>query len=171
MEKLVTKESFTALISRRDEVGKKAIGRALVHLMNRQTEVEKQILQTNEHNLVGFTQADARSGVISARYFLRHGTLEKWQVDRWLKKNKNGVPRLAKYWMQINEEANKLKEKRATIVMPPEVEAEYNSLKDEFTLIVDSDMEPWIKPIVTRIREIEKQYGLEPYTIMGSIYN
>lgn len=104
--KLVTPDSLEALFVRKD-ICELAVGKALVCLFNRQTEAEKNRNVTTEHNLVGFTEADARSGCISAKYFLKHQTLERWQLDMWLRRNKNGVMRLAKYWKQLNEEAIK----------------------------------------------------------------
>jgi hypothetical protein len=81
------------------------IGRALVAIFNFQTEDEKRASDTNELNGIGFTGADGHSGCISAKYYLKHKRLEQWQVERWLKTNKNGVRRISKYWKQLNEAA------------------------------------------------------------------
>lgn len=82
------------------------IGRALVAIFNRQTETEKKVNTTNQHNMIGFTGVDALSGSITAKYYIKHKKLLQWQIDRWLKQNKNGVPRIAKYHKQLNEIAN-----------------------------------------------------------------
>jgi hypothetical protein len=104
---MVTKAQLTALITRKDAVAVEAIGRALVHLFNRQTEAEKVSNDTKVYNLRGFTAADARQGSIHAKYFLKHRMLTDWQVEHWLKPNRKGTLRLAKYWRQLDEEARK----------------------------------------------------------------
>lgn len=103
----VTRESLTALITRNDEVAVHAIGRALVHLLNRQTREEQAANSTRVYNLKGFTGADARQGSIHAKYYIKHRMLMDWQKTYWLKPNRKGVPRLAKYWRQLAEEAQR----------------------------------------------------------------
>jgi hypothetical protein len=103
----VTRDSLSELISRGDVVSMHAVGRALVHLLNRQTTEEQRDNVTKNHNDRGFCPADARQGSIHAKYYMRHQQLQPWQVAHWLKTNAKGVPRLAKYWAQINEEAQK----------------------------------------------------------------
>ena len=107
MTAIVTKQSLQSMLSNpnREYVGR-VIGRALVALFKRQTKDEQAINATEVHNKVGFTGADARSGSITAKYFMRHGKLQNWQIDRWLKQDKNGSPRLVKYHKQLNEIAN-----------------------------------------------------------------
>lgn len=189
--KLVTAESLQELLGRKD-IRIRVIGRALVCLFNRQTESEKNRNVTTEHNLIGFTEADARSGCISAKYFLKHDTLENWQIEMWTKKNKNGVMRLAKYWKQLNEEAikkaNDKPRKEATRFRPPHAGEDmgnyyeekmvweerydwYKTIKGEYELAVDSDDINMIKPIVDKLREMEKELGLPRYDIHGSVYN
>jgi hypothetical protein len=104
---MVTKAQLTQLITRNDEVAVEAIGRALVHLLNRQTREEAESNTTKNHNLRGFTPADARQGSIHAKYFIKHRALAPWQVQYWLKPNARGTLRLAKYWRQLAEEARR----------------------------------------------------------------
>lgn len=104
---MLSKAQLIQLITRNDEVSQRAIGRALVHLLNRQTEVESTQNRTIEHNNRGFTSSDARQGSIHAKYWLKHGQLLEWQIKYWLKPNRRGTPRLAKYWRQLAEEAKK----------------------------------------------------------------
>jgi hypothetical protein len=104
---MLTKSQLTALITRNDRVAVEAIGRALVHLFNRQTEAEKAANDTRVDNQRGFTAADARQGSIHAKYWLKHRTLQEWQINHWLKPNRKGTLRLAKYWAQLAEEAAK----------------------------------------------------------------
>lgn len=104
---IVTRSKLIEMINRQDEVAMHAIGRALVHLFRRQTEAERDMNTTCEYNLRGFTGADGRQGALTAKYYLKHKKLLDWQMEIWRKPNKNGIPRLAKYWAQINEEAEK----------------------------------------------------------------
>jgi hypothetical protein len=81
------------------------VGRALVALFKRQTETERASNDTNVNNNRGFTAGDAKSGSITAKYYIKHKKLESWQVQRWLEGNERGEMRLTKYWRQINEVA------------------------------------------------------------------
>ena len=166
MQKSLKKEEVEALFARNDEIGRYAVGKALLCLFRRQTESEKAANTTNTHNDKGFTQADAKSGCISAKYFLKHGRLEDWQMRMWRKKNKNGSMRISKYWAQLAEEAANKKKNDSTI---PFDEKEYAQLKDEYTMSVDSDDDRIIKPHAYRLREFEKKHGIKnPYIIHGA---
>jgi hypothetical protein len=101
----MNREDFIRLITREDEVGMHAIGRALVHLFNRQTDDEKVASDTKHHNARGFTPADAKRGSITAKYYLKYRKLEQWQREQWLKSDRAGRLRLGKYYRQIAEEA------------------------------------------------------------------
>jgi hypothetical protein len=101
------RSEFNELITRNDEVGMHAIGRALVHLFNRQTEDEKATSQTRHDNQRGFTHGDARRGSITAKYYIKHRKLMDWQIEYWLKRQRNGTTRIGKYYGQILEEAKK----------------------------------------------------------------
>lgn len=81
------------------------IGRALVVLLRNQTSDEQESNTTNISNGVGFTGADAYSGSLTAKFYLKHKRLEDWMVEKWAKPNVNGVPRLAKYHGQLNNAA------------------------------------------------------------------
>lgn len=106
MKKLVTKESMISLMNKSQEMKVKVIGRALVALLSRQDADERQAAQTHLHNGIGFTPSDAYSGTITAKYFLKHGTLLEWQVQKWENPTATGIPRIAKYSRQLNEIAN-----------------------------------------------------------------
>lgn len=103
----MNRAEYIALITRKDEVGMHAIGRALVHLFNRQTEDEKAATDTRHHNARGFTPADARRGSITAKYYIKHRKLEDWQIEQWLKRDRAGRIRIGKYYTQIAEEAKR----------------------------------------------------------------
>ena len=103
----MNKAQLVQLITRNDEVAVHAIGRALVHLFNRQTRDEQAANDTRVHNRKGFTSADARQGCIHAKYYLKHRILQDWQVRYWLKADRKGNLRLGKYWRQLAEEAAK----------------------------------------------------------------
>lgn len=103
---IVTKESLIHLLDssplpKRIQV----VGRALVVIYNNQTSGEQANNLTAEQNGVGFTGADAYSGSLTAKYFLKHKTLMPWQLDMWTARNASGVPRIAKYWKQLNRAA------------------------------------------------------------------
>jgi len=104
----VTRESLQAMLDNpnKDYVAR-VIGRALVVLFNNQTRDEQSMNATNQDNGIGFTGADAHSGSITAKYFIKHKTLLDWQIERWTKPAASGYARLAKYHKQLNDAANK----------------------------------------------------------------
>lgn len=105
----MNRTQYAELVMREDCVGTEAVGRALVHLLRRQTHDEQQDATTRHHNNIGFTGADGRRGVITAKYFIKHKTLQDWQLEYWRTPNRKGVPRIVKYYAQIAEEANRIK--------------------------------------------------------------
>ena len=104
---MLTREDVIGLVVREDHIGMHAVGRALVHLLNRQTKEEAIDNTTRVFNNRGFAPADAKRGCISAKYYIKHKKLEDWQLKIWREVNKNGIPRIAKYWSQLAEEAQK----------------------------------------------------------------
>lgn len=107
MQNIVTRQKMIDMCAREHEYVQHVVGRALVVLHNLQTESEKQILDAHVDNLEGFTKGDARTGQICARYYMKHRSLQDWQVANWIKQNVNGIPRIAKYWNQLNIAANR----------------------------------------------------------------
>ena len=105
MKKLVTKESLVELLNSSKEKQIQVVGRALVALFNRQVEDEKTTNDTKYRNGVGFSPSDAKSGTLTAKYFLKHKTLLEWQVEKWLARTPSGFPKIAKYSRQLNEVA------------------------------------------------------------------
>jgi len=106
MTAIVTKEKLIQMLDTADEHKKaQIVGRACLVLFNRQLEDEKQTNSTRTTNNRGFTQADARQGSITAKYFIKRKTLEDWQVKQWLKVDVRGTPRIVKYWKQLDEAA------------------------------------------------------------------
>ena len=103
---IVTKESLQQMLNNTNPAYVMAVvGRALVHIHNRQTESEKVTNSTIEHNGIGFAGCDARSGSMTAKYYLKNNKLEQWMVEKWLKRGSNGFSRLTKYHSQLNEVA------------------------------------------------------------------
>lgn len=103
---IVTRDSLQHMLENNDqERVAQVIGRALVVLFKRQTAAEQNNNSTLDHNNVGFTGVDGKSGAITAKYFLKHHTLLPWQIRMWSKPAKNGYARLVKYHSQINEAA------------------------------------------------------------------
>lgn len=104
---IVTRDSLQAMLDNASTFERRAqiVGRALLVLFRKQTQVERDVNTTNVHNNVGFTGADGRSGCITAKSFIKRGTLQEWQVERWMRKGKNGYSRIVKYHAQLNEAA------------------------------------------------------------------
>lgn len=95
---IVSKDSLRSMLENADaELKKKIVGRALVAIFQGQTKAEAESNATAEDNGIGFSGYDAHSGCISAKYYLRHGTLQDWQVDKWLRND-----RIIKYHKQLN---------------------------------------------------------------------
>jgi hypothetical protein len=106
MKKLVTKESLISLMETNAQMKIQVIGRALVGLMKRQEAEEINSKETKFHNCRGFAPSDARSGTLTALYFLKNKTLLDWQIERWTRPSVTGLPRIVKYSRQLNEIAN-----------------------------------------------------------------
>lgn len=103
MKKLVTKEFIKTKL---EENAEKLIGRALSAILKYQTDVESTNNITKDFNGVGFTKSDSRTGTLTAKYYLKHGKLEEWQLKLWKGLNKKGEPRILKYADQLNRIAN-----------------------------------------------------------------
>lgn len=103
--KIVTRDSLKAMLEAADDEKRaRIIGRALVRLFERQTADEKASDDTNRTNSVGFSNADAKSGSLTAKSFLKRGSLLKWQLEDWMRPV-NGYPRICKYAKQLNDVA------------------------------------------------------------------
>jgi len=103
---LVTKDSLQKMLdSNNREFVIQVVGKALVAILGQQTDVENNKARTIEHNGIGFTGADAKSGTLTAKSFVKHRTLQDWQLEKWLKKNDKGYSRLTKYHAQLNKAA------------------------------------------------------------------
>lgn len=119
----VTKSSLIAMLSdpaKRPHV----IGRALVVLLDRQTDSEKATLSTKVTNNRGFTHADAYWGTIVAKSYRKTGTLSEKAVAAWMKLDSKGTPKIAKYWNQLDqaaaEKAAKLASRQVRDLTPSE---------------------------------------------------
>lgn len=109
---IVTKDSLQQMLNNPNPAYVIAvIGRALVVLFNNQTRDEQSLNQTTNDNGIGFCGADARSGSITAKYFIKHKTLLPWQVELWTKVGSTGYSRLCKYHAQLNAAAAERQEK------------------------------------------------------------
>ena len=103
---IVTRESLQEMLDNAEgDKLARIVGRALIVLFNNQTADEKLANTTNKDNGIGFTGADAHSGCITAKTFMKRGTLEDWQVERWTRPAASGFSRLTKYHKQLNEAA------------------------------------------------------------------
>jgi len=101
--KIVTRDSLQAMLDKDNtDYVQLVIGKALTALYDYQTAEEQNAHATVEHNGVGFTGADARSGSKTAIFWSKHHKLLDWQIDMWTKKGSRGYSRLAKYHAQLN---------------------------------------------------------------------
>ena len=102
-----------SVLVRTDKVGMHAVGRALVHLKNRQTEDEQRSEETKVQNGMGFQPAHARIGTSMANFYEKRGCLSPKQVGYWQnEQNKLKKSRISRYWKQLVEEAELKMEKR-----------------------------------------------------------
>ena len=101
MTKIVTRQSLEEMVSNPSrEYREMVIGRALLVLLENQTADEQRDAETKYHNKKGFTSGDGKGGVLTAKYFRRHGKLLDWQLEKWERPG-----RIAKYHRQLNERA------------------------------------------------------------------
>jgi hypothetical protein len=113
MTSIVTRESLQMMLNNTNPVYvQKVVGRALVALLQRQTEEERAENTTKVHNSIGFTGSDGHSGCLTAKYFMKHGKLEDWMVQNWTKIGSKGTSRLTKYHAQLNQIAVEKQSKR-----------------------------------------------------------
>lgn len=85
-----------------------AVGKALVHLFNRQTEEEQLCETTNRNNGIGFTGAHGEIGTSMAKFYMSRGFLTPKQIDYWQRPvGKLNRPRILMYKKQLLEEAIK----------------------------------------------------------------
>ena len=101
---IVTKQSLCDLLN--DDIKRQhVIGRALVVLLDHQTQSEQHTQATMLHNNVGFTAFDAKMGTITGEFYKQHRYLMPWMVRKWMQCSNNGTPRIVKYWKQLNQAA------------------------------------------------------------------
>lgn len=108
MSKIITKDGLQQMLDQADHSRRvHIVGRALVVLFNNQTKDEQQTQRTIMHNGIGFTGADAHSGCLTAKCYLANKTLQDWQLEKWLRRDKSGYARICKYHAQLNEAAER----------------------------------------------------------------
>lgn len=117
MTKIITREGLVQmLIEASPERRMRLIGRALVVLLERQTKEEQRAERVEVNNGIGFTSVDGEAGTSMAKFFQRNGYLSEKQVGVWMKQNKNGIPRIAKYHSQLNESAEQKQQQRQQVI-------------------------------------------------------
>lgn len=160
MTAIVTKDSLNAMLQAAEPQRRvHIIGRALVALFERQTAAEQSSDSTSNDNGIGFASSDARSGSLTAKSYIARQNLVQWQVDQWMRPSR-GYPRICKYARQLNEIAEEKQRKKV---------CQLEVLKQEYALVVDSDDEKIIAPVVAQLRALEAQLGVQPYRIVGAI--
>jgi len=146
----VTRDSLQKMLDDADERKKQVIiGRALVAIFTRQTEMEKNVNGTHVTNNVGFSSADARSGSLTAKYFMKHGKLTEWQVNKWLSPIKTNYSRICKYARQLNEIAEEKALKNSSQW------TRLQQLEYDLGMVIDSDDPAIIDPIVAEINKLK----------------
>jgi hypothetical protein len=104
--KIVTRDTLQHMLDTGDMQTKiTVVGRACVALFKLQTEAEKAVNATNNTNGVGFSQSDAKRGSLAAKTFLKRSTLHDFQLEIWLKPQRNGYAKITKYARQLNDVA------------------------------------------------------------------
>lgn len=94
------KERIVELLATND----KAVGRALLRLLQNQTS-DEQVAQTVKHrNNRGFRPCHARMGTSMAEFFREKGYLSPKQVSYWRVRDKNGNMRIGIYASQLLKE-------------------------------------------------------------------
>ncbi len=107
MKTIITKEILQDMLDgASDQRRIHIVGHALVVLFKNQTDDERRANTTKVNNGVGFTGADGHSGCLTAKCYIVNRTLQDWQVERWLRKDKSGFARICKYHAQLNIAAN-----------------------------------------------------------------
>ena len=97
-----------ALLHEDSRMQMKAVGTALVRIMQNQTEDEIQAGSTHHANGKGFTGAHAEIGTSMAQFFLRNGYLTPRQMKFWTDPmGKMDRPRILIYKKQLLEFAKK----------------------------------------------------------------
>jgi len=109
MARIVTPTYITEALQRDETFVIHFIGRALAVLLNEQTNDEQIDATTKHTNFRGFSQSDAKSGTLTAKFYLKHKTLTPWQIKAWTKMWR-GRPRIAKYWKQLDRAAQARRE-------------------------------------------------------------
>lgn len=157
MTKLVTKASMIeALNTLSDEKVIHYVGRALVAIFRNQTESEKQSNDTTNVNYEGFSSSDAKSGCITAKYYIKHGTLQGWMLDNWLQPWK-GAPRITKYHRQLNAAAQQKAE--AAAKAPKFKHDATEAEKHVFVGKTDNGEDVWFG---TKFNDVVLRFGNEP---------
>lgn len=106
-----TKEKIKQLLTEND----RAVERALLALLARQTSDEVQSESTSHHNGKGFCTYDARMMTSMAKWVRRGHQLSVNQL-LWLRgSSRNGTPRIGKYAGQLAKVANEKEDARLAV--------------------------------------------------------
>lgn len=100
---MLTKEAITHLLATND----KAVARALLVVYANQTSDEQRSEETKYHNGEGFRPCHARIGTSMAEFYAARGYLSPKQIAYWRKADRKGNMRIAIYWRQLAEAAER----------------------------------------------------------------
>lgn len=99
----LTKEYIVNLLATNDT----AVAKALAVIHSNQTKDEQKRGDVQHSNGVGFRPCDARMGTAMAAFYEKNGYLTPRQTAYWRRTDKNGTMKIAVYWRQLVEAANK----------------------------------------------------------------
>ena len=100
----------------------RAVAKAIVMLYRAQTPVERNEMQTSEHNNVGFDKVDARTGSKLAKAIIQQGGIQDWSYHSHSNQLELARAIAKKYWRQLAAEANRNEAKKVVAQMELEVE-------------------------------------------------
>lgn len=95
-----TKDRIVELLATND----KAVGRALLRLLQNQTSDEQAAENVKYRNFKGFRPCHARMGTSMAKFFRDHGYLTAKQAAYWRVRDKKGRMRIGIYAGQLLKE-------------------------------------------------------------------
>lgn len=167
---MLSKEKIVKLLETND----KAVARALLVVNANQTADEQVQEDTKYRNGEGFRPCHARMGTSMAQFYEKRGYLSPKQIAYWRAKDRSGTMRIALYWRQLAEAADR--KAKATEVAEScnaydtATAAGYDYGNDMEELMVleeqyadyqDSDDFPELEKMATRITELRTRWGVK----------
>lgn len=167
---MLNKEQIVKLLQTSD----KAVARALLVVNANQTADEQVQEDTKYRNGEGFRPCHARMGTSMATFYEKRGYLSPKQVAYWRAKDRSGTMRIALYWRQLAEAAER-KAKAAELTTAcnaydTATAAGYDygndmeelmALEEQYADYEDSDDFPTLEKWSARITELRHRWGVK----------